>query len=126
MNVVCKKTTDITDSEFIQISRLFNEVFGRDSYVAELRNTYIGNSYGESYHALLYDDGVLIGHNAGMPGAYIVNGKKCKAVNNVGLMISKKNRGLAGFMSLIKESYKFYEQEGVHFVYSLPNDNSYF
>ncbi len=125
MNVVCKKTTDITEKECKQILNLFNEVFDRNSSVVEMRNNYVCNPYGESYHALLYDDGILIGHNAGMPGVYMVNGKKCKAVNNVGLMISKKNRGLVGFMSLLKESYMFYKREGVHFIYSMPNDNSY-
>lgn len=125
MKVVSKKTTELTQGELEQIASLVKDVFGREISPDSIRTNYLGNNYGTSYHILLYDEEKLVGHNAGMPGVYIVGDKICKSLNNVGLMITKDHRGISTFMILLKEAYAFYQREGVHFLYSLPNTNSY-
>lgn len=125
LEVISKRTDNVTDDEFNSLVALFKDAFDRTITVEAFRSLFTNNQFGYSLHNFLYEDGVIIGHNAGMPVFMIVEGVKVKAVNNVSLMISKRSRGLSGFVTLMKSSYAFYEKEGVQLLYSLPNDNSY-
>lgn len=127
MDIICKKTTELTSDELNDISLLFSTVFSdHESRPPEyLLNQYTQNAFGTSFHAMMYEDGVLIGHNAGVPGYLLVNGKKVSALNNVDLMIREDKRGLQGFMLLMKKAWGFYKQNGIELIYSIPNNNSH-
>lgn len=125
MEIVAKKTTELTDKELQDISALFVEVFEKERDAEFSKRQYMNNPFGTSYHAMMYEDGKLVGHDAGIPQWYIVNGKKVKCLNNIDLMISKNCRGIVGFMGLMKAAYKLYTQEDVKFLLSMPNKNSY-
>lgn len=127
MDIICKKTTELTSDELNDISSLFSSVFSdHESRPPEyLLNQYTQNAFGTSYHTMMYEDGVLIGHNAGVPGYLLVNGKKMSALNNVDLMIREDKRGLQGFMLLMKKAWAFYKQNGIDLIYSIPNNNSH-
>jgi len=125
MEFICKKTTDLTDIELQEITSLFEVVMKRNRSVDIMRNQYTNNTLGTSFHVMMKDNGVLVGHNAGVPGYYKVNGKIISFLNNVDMMISKDHRGIQNFFGLMKEAYKFYKEEGIAVVYSIPNNNSH-
>lgn len=125
MEFVCKKTTELANSEKQEIVSLFIEVFKQERTVAILENQYTNNAFGTCYHTLMYDNGILVGHMTGLPGYYMLNGKKLKAVNPIDLMIDEKHRGLQGFMFLVKKSWGYYKEQGVQLIFNLPNNNSH-
>lgn len=125
MEFVCKKTTDLNQTEKQAIVALFNEVFHQERTVEIIQNQYTQNAFGTCYHTLMYDNGILVGHITGLPGYYWLNGKKLKAVNPIDLMIDEKHRGLQGFMFLVKKAWNYYKEQGVQLVYNLPNNNSH-
>ena len=125
MEFVCKKTTDLNQTEKQAIVALFKEVFHQERTVEILQNQYTQNAFGTCYHTLMYDNGILVGHITGLPGYYWLNGKKLKAVNPIDLMIDEKHRGLQGFMFLVKKAWNYYNEQGVQLIYNLPNNNSH-
>lgn len=127
MDFICKKTTELDEKELKDISELFSIVFpDHPSRSPEyLLNQYTQNAFGTSFHTMMYEDDVLVGHNAGVPGYLRVNGKKMSALNNVDLMIKEEKRGLQGFMFLMKKAWAFYKQNGIQLIYSIPNNNSH-
>lgn len=125
MEFVNKKTIELTTEDFEQIADLFECVYSERRPVEVFKNLYVNNAFGTSYHTLMYEDGHLIGHNAGTPGYMILNGKKMSSLNNVDLFIRKECRGIGGFMSLMKKSWAYYREQGIQLIYSLPNNNSH-
>lgn len=125
MEFVCKKTTDLDQTEKQAIVTLFNEVFHQERTIEILQNQYTQNAFGTCYHTMMYDNGFLVGHITGLPGYYWLNGKKLKAVNPIDLMIDEKHRGLQGFMFLVKKAWAYYKEQGVQLIYNLPNNNSH-
>lgn len=125
MDFVNKKTTELTLDELNQISALFENVFEQERSAEVFKNQYINNAFGTSYHTLMYENNVLVGHNAGIPGYFILNGKKLPALNNVDLMIRKDCRGIQGFMFLMKKAWIYYKEQGIQLIYSVPNNNSH-
>jgi hypothetical protein len=127
MDFVSKRTIELNEKELQDIASLFSSVFkDHASRSTEfLLNQYTQNAFGTSYHTMMYDGGVLVGHIAGMPGYYCLNGKRLMAVNPVDLMIEEKHRGLQGFMFLIKKAWGYYKEQGVQIIYNLPNNNSH-
>lgn len=125
MEFINKKTTELTQVEFVQIADLFESVYSERRPVEVFRNLYVNNVFGTSYHTLMYENGTLIGHNAGAPGYLMLNGKRLPALNNVDLFIRKECRGISGFMTLMKKSWAYYKEQGIQLIYSLPNNNSH-
>ena len=125
MEFINKKTTDLNDIELHDIVALFNKVFHQERSVEILLNQYIQNPFGTCFHTMMYDDNVLVGHITGLPGYYILNGKRMIAVNPIDLMIDEKHRGLQGFMFLVKKAWQYYKEQGVQLIYNLPNNNSH-
>lgn len=127
MDIICKKTTELGEKELNEISTLFSRVFPDHPHRSPeyLLNQYTQNAFGTSFHTLMYEGGVLIGHNAGVPGYLRLNGEKVSALNNVDLMIEEEKRGLQGFMLLMKKAWSFYKENGIQLIYSIPNNNSH-
>lgn len=120
-----KKTIELTDSDKEQILCLFKEVFDRNPNLNIFSNLYCCNSLGYSYHSLMRKNGVIVGHNAGMPAYYFVGGERKLFVCNISTMIEKHSRGIDNFFDLINNAVDYYRKEGVYMFYGFPNDNSY-
>lgn len=125
MDFVVKKTTELTLEEKEQILILFEEVFEKIRGFQEFDNQYLNNPLKYSFHALMKKDGVIVGHNSGIPCYYMVNGEKQLFVCNVDTMIKKQCRGIDNFFDLLMHATNRYKEEGVTMLYGFPNDNSY-
>ena len=125
MEFVNKKTTELSQKELNDISVLFENVFEQERSAEVFKNQYVNNAFGTSYHTLMYEDGELVGHNAGTPGFFNLNGKRLAALNNVDLMIRKDCRGIQGFMYMMKKAWAYYKHQGIQLIYSIPNNNSH-
>lgn len=120
-----KKTSELTIEEKSQILSIFNEIFEKERTVKEFDNQYFNNVEGDGIHALMKADGVVVGHDAGTPCYYIINGKRVPAMCNVDTMIHPKFRGLENYYDLMKTAFDKYRELGYEIVYGFPNDNAF-
>ena len=125
MELVTRKTTELSQNELEQLKVLFEEVFDRPTSVEGFLKSYTSNYLGYSYHSLIIRDNIIVGSNSLVPINYCVDGKVLKFVNSGGTMIGKTCRGIENFYDLIKESYRNAESEGFIACTGFPNDNSY-
>lgn len=120
-----KKTSELTLEEKSQVISLFNEIFEKNRDEQEFENQFLQNVKGESIHALMKADGVVVGHDAGIPCYYVINGKQFSAMCNVDTMIHPKHRGLENYYDLMTAAFNKYKEEGYEIVYGFPNDNAF-
>lgn len=121
-----KKTTEITDEEFVQIVSLFENVFERKSSVEVLRHAYMSTPLGLSFHSIMKDDNVVCGLNSFEPSYFNYHGQKCLFASSVTTMVDKQHRGVTNFYQIVSKAYPYLKSNGVQLVYAYPNDNSYF
>jgi len=87
MDVICKKTTEITDEEVVKIYKLFNEVFEQNRDVATFRKEYENTVLGYSYHSMLLHEGEIVGFHSCLPFYYLNNGKRFIAGLGIDTMV---------------------------------------
>lgn len=120
-----KKTSELTIEEKQQIITLFNEIFEKNRSAQEFDNQYYNNVKGNGIHCLMKADGVVVGHDAGIPCYYNINGQRVPAMCNIDTMIHPKYRGLENYYDLMKTAFDWYKAGGYEFVYGFPNDNAF-
>ena len=92
MEFIFKKTTELTDAELDMISVLFERVFKKPRPVEILRNQYLPNPLGYSYHSMIVEKGEIVGLNSYVPAYYSVNGRKMLFANSTDSMVDKPYR----------------------------------
>lgn len=125
MEIVFKKTTELTDAELNQIVSLFHEVFEKERSVETFLNQCVNNPKGYSYHSMLVNDGEIVGLNSYVPSWYVVKGTKLLFANSIDSMVAKEHRDFFNFKDMVDTAYREMRKDGVSFVYGYPNDNSY-
>ncbi len=125
MEVVVKKSTDLSAEEFNQISSLFEEVFEKPRSIELLHRQYEQNPLGYAWISMLVDEGKIVGINTYVPSYYLYKGEKLIFANSIDSMVEKPYRDFFNFNDMVKSAYKAMAQDGVAFVYGYPNDNSF-
>lgn len=120
-----KKTSELTVEERLQIIALFNEIFEKNRDVEEFESIYYNNVKGDGIHSLMKVDGAIVGHDAGIPCYYRINGEQVPAMCNIDTMIHPNYRGLENYYDLMKVAFDRYREDGYDFVYGFPNDNAF-
>lgn len=127
MNLVNKRTTELTKEEIQQYCSCFYRVFHRgktpEAFCKEFTNTCLGYSF----HSLLKaDDGVIMGGYTSIPVPYEINDTKMLFAFGVDLMIDLSLRDdVSNLLGIIKANDKVLKTAGVKCFYGFPNDNSY-
>ena len=125
MEVIVRKSTELSESEFHQIARLFEDVFEKHRTIELLRRQYEQNPFGYAWMSMLVDDGRIVGLNSYVPSYYVYNGRRLVFANSIDSMVEKPYRDFFNFNDMIRKAYKTMHANGVVFVYGYPNDNSY-
>lgn len=125
MEVICKKTTEITDDEIKDIYRLFEEVFKQKRDPSTFREEYGNTVIGYSYHSMLLHEGEIVGFHSCLPFYYLDNGKMFIAGLGIDSMVKKEHRGFFGFRDMIAACEKRMHDDGCVIRIGFPNDNSY-
>ncbi|GHU56096.1 hypothetical protein FACS189442_4370 [Spirochaetia bacterium] len=125
MEIIIKRTTELTEIEKHELVVLFNTIFKKERSIVEWRNQFLQNVLGCSYHSLLLDDNQIVGHFAYIPSYYFINNKRILSAVAADAMVNDKYRGFVNFYSMIVTLHKYLETEGIVFVHAFPNDNSY-
>lgn len=125
MEVVVKKSSDLSQEEFRQISRLFETVFEKPRPIELLHRQYEQNPFGYAWLSMLVDGGRIVGLNSYVPSYYVVIGQRKVFANSIDSMVEKAYRDFFNFNDMIRAAYKTMAANGVDFVYGYPNDNSF-
>lgn len=127
MDVVYKKTIDLTDSEIERICFVFENVFeGVKKDKEEFKNEFLNTCLGYSYHGLLFNDmKEIVGANTYIPFDYIINGKNSLVAVGVDTMVMEQYRNFDNIMNLVSEGRKILRAENFFLNIGFPNENSY-
>lgn len=125
MEIIVKKSIDLTEEDFIQISGLFEKVFEKPRSIGLLHRQYEQNPFGFAWLSMLVDEGHIVGLNSYVPSYYIYKDKKVVFANSIDSMVEKPYRDFFNFNDMVKGAYKVMAEHGVAFVYGYPNDNSF-
>ena len=125
MEVIVRKSSELSSDDFKQIAGLFETVFGKPRSVELLHRQYERNPFGYAWMSMLIDDGRIVGLNSYVPSYYNVNGKRKIFANSIDSMVEKPYRDFFNFNDMIRSAYKAMAANGVDFVYGYPNDNSF-
>ena len=125
MDVICKRTDEITDEEIIKIYRLFEEVFDKKRDPLTFREEYCNTVLGYSYNSMLLNEGEIVGFHSCLPFYYLDNGKRFIAGLGIDSMVKKEYREFFGFRDMIAACEKRMHEDGCVLRIGFPNDNSY-
>lgn len=121
-----KKTTDLTDDEIGKNCLLFKNVFvGHSKSLAEFKNEYLNTALGFSFHALIVDNGEVVGSHSLIPCHYSLDGHSFLAAFSVDTMIKKGYRDFFNLKDLVELTEQEAKKYGIRFIFGFPNDNSY-
>ena len=116
-----KRTTEITKEDLEQILSGFNDVFSQKRPFEVMLNQYVQNPLGYSFHNVVYDDAKVIGHTAGVPSYYWINGEKHLIVDSVDTFILKRYRDGQIFLDHITSYFKGLKEAGVKLLIAFPD-----
>lgn len=125
MDVICKKTTEITDEEVVSIYRLFDEIFGQKRDITTFRKEYDNTVLGYSYHSILLNDGEIVGFHSCLPFYYLDNGRRFIAGLGIDTMVKKEHRDFFGVRDMFEACVKRMKEDGCVLRIGFPNDISY-
>lgn len=121
-----KKTTDLTDNEINRICLLFKEIFVNHSKsIVEFKNEFLNTALGFSFHALMVNNGEIIGSHSLIPCHYNMNRISFLAAFSVDTMIKKGYRDFFNLKDMVELAEREASKYGVRFIFGFPNDNSY-
>ena len=128
MQIVCKKTTELTQIEKEQICKCFEDVFEKHSRsLDEFENVFLNTCKGYSLHTMLKtDEDEIVGLYTVVPFDYIYQGQKQLFCIGVDFMIRKDHRDdFRNVMNICRSSMKYTKDNGISCIFAFPNDLSY-
>lgn len=125
MEFKIKKTTELSEGDWLSLLECFVEVFEQPRTMEEMYNQYINTPMGYSIHSLCFDRGVIVAANTAFPSYYWVGNKRVKAYYTGDTMVRKDYRDGVTFLDIVRGLNKYMKQEGYVFSFGFPNDNAY-
>ncbi len=127
MELVNKKTNELTKEEIREYCSCFSRVMHRERDAAVFNTIFTNTCLGYSFHSLLKaEDGTVMGGYTSIPMPYEVDGKEILFAFGVDLMVDESLRDdVSNLLSIIKGNDKVLKENGIKCFYGFPNDNSY-
>lgn len=121
--IVILKTDEITENQWVQFTNGFNEVFGKDRTVEEMKAIDKRNALGYAYHSFaIADDGTIMGHQGKVPTVY--DGGLIFLLGVDTYILQEYRHIETLFMEMYMPFKKYLQKEGVTGSIGVPNDNS--
>lgn len=125
MEVLVKKTTELSVEEINGVNELFFNVFGKKRSSESFLNQYLNTPLGYSYHAMLWDNEALVGFHSGVPFYYQDGDKQFIAGLGIDTMTAVGHRDFFNVRDLFKACEEAMKADGCVLRIGFPNDNSY-
>ncbi len=126
--IIVKKTHEVTDAEWLEITAGFNEEFKREKTPAELIKYYRSTHYGYSYHGIAKgENGLVAGFSSIVPYMYRdAEGKEFLTGLSGGTFVKKEFRNdIFIFNDIYKALRLACTNDGMATVLGVPNKNSF-
>ena len=126
MEIIVKKTNELSSIEQIQITALFNRVFLKNEVVGSFLKKYFWTNTEGSYHSLMLVNNEIVGCYSVIPYEYNFFDKKMTFGLSVDTMIDEEFRGNPfNFKKMATTIYDKLKTDGISFVFGFPNKNVY-
>ena len=128
MSIEICTSDELSESEWNQYARAFNEVFDRNFSVTDLQQKYFNTIDQLSYHALLLNqpNGEIVGSCTAIPHLYEIGGKKIRTALIVDIFVKSEHRSNPMAMFLMYQKLKAYMlSKEIGFVIAVPNQLSF-
>lgn len=126
MDVLYKKTTELSDNEILGICEVFNRVFvDHTKSLSYFKSEFLNTDFGYSYHGILVNDGIIVGSQSYIPFVYLVDGIKTNVALSVDTMILEEFRNFDNIFDLWIKGHKLLKNSNFAFVFGFPNENAY-
>lgn len=127
MQVIIKKTNELTRNEVEQICDLFGHVFEKEMTLDNFDKKFSSNVFKTSYHSLLVNErNTIVGSYSSIPQQYNYFGNEVTFGLSVDTMIDEEYRGSPFTLKkLANKVYDAMKKDGISFVFGFPNENVY-
>jgi hypothetical protein len=127
LKYIAKKTKDLTETERSRICTLFEQVFEKEFSSKRFDGKYKAPVGGNSYHGLaLSEVGEIVGCTATIPFIYDYFDEEKVFGLVVDSMIDPTFRkSIFALKKMFDQSVELMKNDGVSFVFAVPNDNAY-
>lgn len=126
MEIVLKKTSELTSCEMQQICDLFFEVFEKNKEITDFKKQFSNTCKGYSYHGLIIEHDNIVGCYSSIPYEYNYFGQKQLFSLSVDTMLKKEYRGNPFLLKKLSTAlYQEMQKDGIVFVFGFPNENIY-
>ena len=125
MDVIVKKTTELSTIEIDRINHLFLDVFKKERSADDFLSEYLNTPFGYSYHAMLLDNDNIVGFHSGVPFYYRDGDKEFIAGLGIDTMTAVGHRDFFNVRDLFKACEEAMKTDGCVLRIGFPNDNSY-
>lgn len=124
--VTVKKTSELSENEWLDYSSSFNKVFEKEFIVSHFKTKYFGSELGYSVHGILLHDNVIVGGVTIIPRKYIFNGQEISIGLSCDAFILKEHRKNPLFLKeMLGSAIKLSDEAGVSKFISIANKTSY-
>lgn len=126
MEVLVKKTNEISDEEILEVYSLFDEIFHQKRDSKLFRVNYSNTPLGYSYHSILFNDNKqIVGFHSCVPFFYTKKQERFLVALGIDSMVKKEYRDYFNFYNMITQCQKRLKDDGFKLRIGFPNDNSY-
>lgn len=126
MEVVYKKTTELSDNEMQNICNVFNRVFvDHTKSVLDFKSEFLNTDFGYSYHGLLLHNGLIVGSQSYIPFIYLIDEETRNVALSVDTMILEEFRNFDNIFDLWTKGHKLLKESNFAFTFGFPNENAY-
>jgi len=127
LKYIAKRTNELTEIERSRICSLFEQIFEKEFSSEKFDGKYKAPVGGSSYHGLaLSEEGEIVGCTATIPFVYDYFGQEKAFGLVVDSMIDPVYRkSIFALKKMFDQSAELMKNDGVSFVFAVPNDNAY-
>lgn len=126
MEVLYKKTTELSDEEIQGICEVFDRVFvDHTKTLSDFKNEFLNTDFGYSFHGLLVSNGTIVGSQSYIPFIYLINGVSTNVALSVDTMILEEFRNFDNIFDLWLKGHKLLKNDNFAFTFGFPNENAY-
>lgn len=125
MNLIVKKTTELTTEEILRLVDVFNIVFDAKRTQEIFLHQFLNTPMGYSIHVLMYKDDVIVGSQTYLPFYANVDGVKHKFATGGDSMIMKKYRDFEDYFDMLRHGTKYLIDDGYDALMGYPNELNY-
>lgn len=126
MEVLYKKTTELSDFEIQVICNVFNQVFvDHTKSLLDFKNEFLNTEFGYSFHGLLLSNGNIVGSQSYIPFIYLVDGISRNIALSVDTMILEEFRNFDNIFDLWIKGHQLLKSFNFAFTFGFPNENAY-